>query len=261
METATDISDLHESPLPARSALMRRLADYYELIKPRMNLLVLGTTAVGYYMAAHGRTDWPKVMHTLLGTALLAAGAAVLNQVVERRHDANMRRTARRPIAAARIGATEALVFGTIVTLAGLAELMLRVNAITAALGAATFFTYVFIYTPLKRITTLCTIVGAIPGALPTVMGWTAVNGGLPPGALAALLPQAVVLFGILFFWQLPHFLAIAILYKDDYAHAGFKMLPVIDKDLRATGFQIVIWSLALVPVTLLPSVLPDGLR
>ena len=248
------------APAAAR-APSRRLADYYELIKPRMNLLVLGTTAVGYYMAARGPTDWARVMHTLLGTALLAAGAAVLNQQVERRHDANMRRTARRPIAAGRIGANEALLLGAILAIVGLAELMLRVNAITAALGAATFFTYVFIYTPLKRITTLCTIVGAIPGALPTVMGWTAVNGDLPPDVLAALLPQAVALFGILFFWQLPHFLAIAILYKDDYAQAGFKMLPVIDKDLRATGLQIVVWSLALVPVTLLPSVLPGGLR
>jgi protoheme IX farnesyltransferase len=261
MQTATNIDDLPDSAAPAHSAPIRRLADYYQLIKPRMNLLVLGTTAVGYYMAARGPTDWARVVHTLLGTALLAAGAAVLNQQVERRHDANMRRTARRPIAAGRVGSTEALLLASILAITGLAELMLRVNAITAALGAATFFSYVFIYTPLKRVTTLCTIVGAVPGALPSVMGWTAVNGDLPPDVLAALLPQAVALFGILFFWQLPHFLAIAILYKDDYAQAGFKMLPVIDKDLRATGLQIIVWSLALVPVTLLPSVLPAGLR
>jgi len=261
MQTITTISDLQPAPLPAPSAWARRIADYYELIKPRMNLLVLGTTAVGYYMAARGKTDWLRVMHTLLGTALLAAGAAVLNQYFERRHDANMRRTARRPIAAGRIGATEALLLGIILAIVGLFELSLRVNPLTAGLGAATFLSYVFIYTPLKRITTLCTIVGAIPGALPTVMGWTAANGDLPPHILSAYLPQALALFGILFFWQLPHFLAIAILYKDDYAHAGFKMLPVVDTDLRATGLQIVVWSLALVPVTLLPSVLPDRLR
>lgn len=260
MQSITDISKFHE-PVGAAAFLNQRLADYYELIKPRMNLLVLATTAVGYYMAAHGRPDWPKVMHTLLGTALLAAGAAVLNQQVERRHDATMRRTARRPIAAGRIGATEALLLGTICALLGVVELMLRVNAITAALGAATFLSYIFVYTPLKRITTLCTIVGAVPGALPTVMGWTSVHGELPTSALLALLPQALTLFGILFFWQLPHFLAIAILYKDDYARAGFKMLPVVDKELCATGFQMVLWSLALLPVSLLPTVLPSELR
>ena len=259
MQTITNISRFAQ-PVGVVPSLLRRITDYYELIKPRMNVLVLATTAVGYYMAGHGHTDWPRVMHTLLGTALLAAGAAVLNQQIERHHDANMRRTARRPIVAGRIGANEALLFGAICTLLGIAELIWRVNAITAALGAATFFSYVFIYTPLKRITTLCTIVGAIPGALPTVMGWTAVNGELPAHALAALLPQAFVLFGILFFSQLPHFLAIGILYKDDYAHAGFKILPAVDKDLRATGLQIILWSLGLLPVTLLPSVLPREL-
>ena len=224
-------------------------------------MLVLATTAVGYYMASRGPANWFHVLHTLLGTALLAAGAAVFNQYIERRHDANMNRTARRPIPAGRIGANEALLIATFCAIAGLLELLLEVNPLTALLGGATFGSYVFIYTPLKRITTLCTIVGAIPGALPTVMGWTAVNGHLPTDVLYAMLPQAMVLFGILFFWQLPHFLAIAILYKDDYARAGFKMLPVVDTNLRATGMQIIIWSLALTPVTLLPSVLPDGLR
>ena len=226
-----------------------------------MNLLVLATTAVGYYMAVRGATQWFRFVHTLIGTGLLAAGAAAINQQMERGHDANMRRTARRPIPAGRIGANEALILGSIFAIIGVIELFLWVNPLTATLGAATFITYVFIYTPLKRITTLCTIVGAIPGALPTVMGWTAVNGSLPAAGLSAMLPQALVLFGILFFWQLPHFLAIAILYKDDYANAGFKMLPVVDKDLRATSLQIIVWSLALVPVTLLPSVLPDRLR
>ncbi|HET6248251.1 MAG TPA: heme o synthase [Tepidisphaeraceae bacterium] len=259
MQTATTLSDLHDSP--AAGAQSRRAADYYELIKPRMNLLVLATTAVGYYMAIHGATHWMRFFNTLVGTALLAAGAAAINQQMERGHDANMRRTARRPIPAGRIGANEALILGSLFAIAGVVELVMWVNPLTAILGATTFMTYVFIYTPLKRITTLCTIVGAIPGALPTVMGWTAVNGSLPGDQLTAMLPQAVALFGILFFWQLPHFLAIAILYKDDYANAGFKMLPVVDKDLRATSMQIIVWSIALVPVTLMPSILPEPLR
>jgi protoheme IX farnesyltransferase len=259
MQTITDISDLDSPAVSAPGERAHRLADYYELIKPRMNLLVLSTTAMGYYMASHGKFDWLRLFHTLIGSALLAGGAAVLNQQIERRHDANMRRTARRPIACGRIGPTEALTFGSILAIAGYFQLQHFVNPLTAILGAATFVIYVFIYTPLKRVTTLCTIVGAIPGALPTVMGWTAVHGD--SAFLTFLLPQAVVLFGILFFWQLPHFLAIAILYKDDYANAGFKMLPVVDKDLRTTGLQIVVWSLALIPVTLLPSVLPGPLR
>lgn len=259
MQSATTATTL--TSLPAAPSLVGRLRDYYELIKPRMNLLVLATTAMGYYMAAHGKTDWLRVMHTMLGTALLAGGAAVFNQLVERRHDAIMRRTASRPIASGRISGLEALILATVLAVGGTLELSLRVNALTAWLGFATFASYVVIYTPLKRITTLCTIVGAVPGALPTVMGWTAVVGDSSAIEINHLLPQALALFGILFFWQLPHFLAIAILYKDDYAKAGFKMLPVIDSNLRATSVQIVVWSLAMLPITLLPSVLPGDLR
>ncbi len=165
MPTATPIlSELHPADLSAAPVRVHKLLDYYALIKPRMNLLVLATTAVGYYMAARNRIDWPGLVHTLLGTALLAGGAAVLNQQVERRHDANMRRTARRPIPAGRIGPLEALTLGIVLAVIGLVQLQLFVNPLTAALGAITFGTYVFIYTPLKRITTLCTIVGAIPG-------------------------------------------------------------------------------------------------
>lgn len=258
MQTANPVAPF---PAPALPERISRLADYYALIKPRMNLLVLATTAMGFYMAAQGKMQWTLFVHTLLGTALLAGGAAVLNQQVERHHDANMRRTARRPIAAGRVGPIEALVLGLVLALAGALQLSLLVNALTAMLGIATFVTYVLIYTPLKRVTTLCTIVGAVPGALPTVMGWTAMNGSLPPALLNAMLPQAMALFGILFFWQLPHFLAIAILYKDDYAKAGFRMLPVVDDNLRATSVQIVVWSLALLPVTLIPSALPGALR
>jgi heme o synthase len=257
MQTATDISALHDGSLAATadSAHPSRLADYYELVKPRMNFLVLATTGVGYFMASHGAADWARLTHTLVGTGLTAAGAAVLNQQMERGHDANMRRTSRRPIPAGRIGPTEALLLGVLLSILGIVQLLLFVNPLTAALGAFTLGSYVFIYTPLKRITTLCTIVGAVPGALPSVMGWTAVHGALPSSVLWQIAPQALALFGILFFWQMPHFLAIAIMYRDDYAQAGFKMLPVVDPDLRATGMQIVLWSLTLIPVSLLPTV------
>jgi protoheme IX farnesyltransferase len=264
MQTATDISALHDGPLAARAASAHpsRLADYYELVKPRMNFLVLATTGVGYYMASHGGADWARLAHTLVGTGLTAAGAAVLNQQMERGHDANMRRTAGRPIPAGRVGPTEALLLGVALSIVGVMQLLLFVNPLTAALGAFTLGSYVFIYTPLKRVTTLCTIVGAVPGALPSVMGWTAVNGHLPSSDLWHIAPQALALFGILFFWQMPHFLAIAIMYRDDYARAGFKMLPVVDPDLRATGMQIVLWSLTLIPVSLLPAaLLPATLR
>ncbi|HZL37020.1 MAG TPA: heme o synthase [Tepidisphaeraceae bacterium] len=256
MQTASHVSDF-----PAALAPSSRLVDYYELTKPRMNFLVLVTTAMGFYMASRGPLDWRLLLYTLAGAALTAAGAAVLNQLVERHFDANMRRTYNRPLAAGRISPSEALALGVLLSVLGILVLLRWVNPLTAALDAATVGIYVFVYTPLKRITTLCTIVGAIPGALPTVMGWTAGNVVLSNEVLATRLPQAAALFGILFFWQLPHFLAIAILYKEDYARAGFKMLPVVDPDLRATGLQIVVWSLALVPVTLLPAVLPGELR
>lgn len=260
MQTATHLIDF-PAALEASTPAPSRLADYYELSKPRMNFLVLVTTAMGFYMATRGPLNWALLCYTLIGAALTAAGAAALNQVFERDFDANMLRTHNRPLAAGRISAGQALALGLIFSIAGVLLLLAKVNLLTAMLDLATVGIYVFIYTPLKRITTLCTIVGAVPGALPTVMGWTAVNGALPSDLLLSLAPQAVALFAILFFWQLPHFLAIAILYNDDYARANFKMLPVVDKDLRATGFQIVVWSLTLVPITLLPSVLPGMLR
>lgn len=225
-----------------------RLADLFDLTKPRMNFLVLVTTAVGYFMAARGWDDWGRLLHTLLGTALTAGGASVLNQYVERGYDAQMKRTRNRPLPAGRITPLTALALGAVLTVFGLCELMLFVNPLTASLGAITLATYVFVYTPLKRWTSLCTVAGAVPGALPIVMGWTAARGEMSPEALA--------LFGILFLWQMPHFLAIAILYRDDYADGGFQMLPVVDPQLHATGRQIVFYSLVLIPVTLLPAIL-----
>jgi protoheme IX farnesyltransferase len=225
-----------------------RLRDYYELTKPRMNFLVVVTTMVGYYMSVRfGMAGhWALLFHTLLGTALTAAGASVLNQYVERDLDTLMPRTANRPLPAGRLNPLEALAFGVLLSIAGTLYLSVMVNALTAALGAFTLASYVFLYTPMKRSTSLCTLVGAIPGAVPPMMGWTAVHDNLAVPAWA--------LFGILFFWQMPHFLAIAILFKDDYAAGGFKMLPVVDADGAATSRQIVLYAAALIPVTLFPT-------
>ena len=250
METVADIPDLAVLPAPLVSqdvsARPSRLADFYELTKPRMNFLVVVTTMVGFFMGVRrGFGDWALLAHCLVGTALAAAGASVLNQYVERGYDALMRRTADRPLPAGRVSPVEALLLGVILSVGGTLYLAALVNPLTAALGAVTIATYVFLYTPMKRWTTLCTVVGAVPGAIPPMMGWTAVTDSLSPEAWA--------LFGILFFWQMPHFLAIAILYRDDYAQGGFKMLPVVDKDLVVTGRQTVLYGMALIPVTLLP--------
>ncbi len=241
-------SELLAAPTVIAAASRPRLLDLYELTKPRMNFLVVATTLVGYFMAAPAGEDrwhWTLLLHTLIGTALTAAAASVLNQYAERDFDRLMPRTRSRPLPAGRITPTERTFFGIGLGVCGMLDLALFVNSLTALLGAFTLASYVWLYTPLKRFTTLCTVVGAIPGALPPVMGVTA--------ALGSVTPTAVVLFIILFMWQMPHFLAIAILYRDDYALGGFKMLPVVDRDLASTGLQIVLWSLALVPVTLTP--------
>lgn len=247
----TITSNIPELQTPAAAtpvSRVRRLTDFYELTKPRMNFLVVVTTAVGYYMAARGLGDWGRLVHTLVGTALTAAAAGVLNQYLERNLDVLMDRTADRPLPSGRMAAWEAMVFGLMLAAVGLSELFFFVNSLTGFLAALTLGSYIFLYTPLKRYTTLCTIVGAVPGAIPAAMGWTAATGHLDMPALA--------LFAILFFWQMPHFLAIAILYRDDYAKGGFKMLPVVDRDLLSTGFQIVIWSVALIAVTFMPYVI-----
>ena len=250
METVADLPDLAVMPdadlAPASVVAPSRVADFYELTKPRMNFLVVVTTMVGFFMAVRpGFGDWALLAHTLLGTALAAAGASVMNQYVERGYDTLMRRTANRPLPAGRVAPVEALLLGVLLCTAGTLYLAALVNALTAALGALTIATYVFLYTPLKRRTTLCTLVGAVPGAIPPMMGWAAATDSLPP--------QAWALFGILFFWQMPHFLAIAVLYRDDYARGGFKMLPVVDEGLVMTGLQMVLYAAALIPVTLTP--------
>jgi protoheme IX farnesyltransferase len=234
--------------LPARSAgaAPSKSADMLQLTKPRMNLLVVGTTMVGFAMAVRGHHDWLKIPATLVGTALSAAGAGVLNQLIERRRDALMPRTRNRPLPAGRLDPAEAAGFGLGLAIGGVSVLTLLINPLTGALAALTLISYLLIYTPLKPRTTWNTLVGALPGAIPPVMGWSAVRGQLGP--------EALVLLGILFIWQIPHFMAIAILYKQDYAMAGFKMLPVVDRSLTRTGRHIILFSAALLPVSVLPT-------
>lgn len=222
-----------------------RLRDFIDLTKPRLNTMVLITTMVGFIMASAGAIDWGLLIHALIGTALSAAGASVINQYLERVPDQKMSRTRARPLPAGRIDPAEALGFGLLLCIFGITYLRLVVNPLTAGLSFLTIVIYLAIYTPLKRVSSINTLVGAIPGAIPPMMGVTA--------AVGAITAEAWALFLILFIWQMPHFLAIAILYRDDYAAGGFKMLPVVDPDLVSTGRQIVLYGMAMVPVSLLP--------
>jgi protoheme IX farnesyltransferase len=237
-----------EQPVPATLAV--RLADWAEMTKPGITLMVVLTAGLGFLLAESARPGFRflLLLNTLLGTALVSASGSVLNHVMERDTDALMRRTADRPLPAGRISPDAALLFGVVLGLAGLAWLALAVNLLTALIGAIAIVGYVFVYTPLKRVSSLATVIGAIPGALPPVMGWSAVTGDV---SLAAW-----VLFGILFFWQMPHFLAIAWLCREDYANAGFPMLTVLDPEGTRTARQMILYGAALVPVSLMPSVL-----
>ncbi|MBI3417711.1 MAG: protoheme IX farnesyltransferase [Verrucomicrobia bacterium] len=219
-----------------------------ELVKLRLTAMVLLTTFVGFYVGVRGAIDYALMFHTLLGTALVASGAAALNQLLEREHDAKMRRTADRPLPSGRMQPDTVLILGGMSAAVGLIYLGLSVNLLVSLLGAATLFSYLFVYTPLKRVTTLNTAIGAIPGALPPLMGWVAARGEITIAGWS--------LFAILFFWQLPHFLAIAWLYRDDYAQGGFVMLPVVDLDGQRTGRQAVSHTLGLLPVSLSPFLL-----
>ena len=223
-------------------------AIWSDLVKARLTFLVLLTTLAGFYAGLEGAMNWVLLAHTLLGTAWVACGAAALNQWWEREHDAKMRRTETRPLPAHELSPTTVLIAGGLLCIAGLVHLALFVNLLTSVLGAITLFSYVLVYTPLKRITTLNTAIGAIPGALPPLMGWAAARDGVSREGWA--------LFAILFFWQLPHFLAIAWLYREEYAKAGFVMLPVRDPEGVRTGRQAVSHTLGLVAVSICPAVL-----
>jgi protoheme IX farnesyltransferase len=228
-----------------RSAPVSRLADYLELIKPRIAVMVLVTVTVGYALGSSGTLEFGPLLCALLGIALVASGSSALNQFIERASDGWMPRTANRPLPAGRLTPAEVFCFGFATSLVGILYLTLAVNRLTGALALLTWVLYVGIYTPLKRVTSLCTAVGAIPGALPPVLGWTAAGGTLEAGAFS--------LFAILFLWQFPHFLAIGWLYREQYERAGLRMLPAV-KRRRIVGSLCVAYALVLLPVSLLPS-------
>jgi protoheme IX farnesyltransferase len=223
-----------------------KLADYLELSKPRIAVMALFTVAVGYLLGAKAATNFAVLFHTLFGAGLVAAGGSALNQWLERRIDARMWRTMRRPLPAGRVSPAEAFLFGVGLGFAGLAYLLATVPYPAAVAAAVTFVSYVLVYTPLKRVTVWNTVVGAVPGALPPVIGWCAARGwdGMP---------AAMGLFLVIFLWQLPHFLAIAWLYRDDYERGGIRVLPVVDREGLLTGRQAVLHSLALLVVSLAP--------
>ncbi len=242
MNTNVDTATVAVERVPSR------VMDFVILAKPELSLLSLLTTLAGFFAAARGGVDYLLLVSTLVGTALLAAGAAALNMYIERSYDALMRRTARRPIPAGRIRPSEALAFGVGTAVVGTAVLLAAVNVLTAALGVATFASYLFVYTPLKRRTTWNTLIGCVPGAIPPMMGWTAVRNDLPI--------EAWSLFLILFVWQMPHFLALAWMYRQDYKRGGFRMLPTEEESGRATARNIVFYCALLVPVGVAPAFL-----
>jgi protoheme IX farnesyltransferase len=217
-----------KSEAVALPAVRSRAADFVALSKPRLNLLVVATTAAGYYLGTIGDLDAIRFTNTVIGTALVAGGASALNQVAERRTDALMRRTRTRPLPDGRLQSVEASLFALALAVAGLLVLALGANLLAAMVALTTLVTYVAVYTPLKPRTSLATVVGAVPGALPPMIGWA--------GATGELSREAWILFAIVFLWQMPHFLAIAWLYREDYARAGLKMLPVVDPDGERTG-------------------------
>lgn len=220
-----------------------RFSDFIELTKPRITLLVLITTAVGYYMGSPGGLPFTLLLNTIVGTTLVAGGASALNQYIERDLDARMLRTRNRPLPGGRLLPSDALLFSVLISTVGTAYLMYFVNPLTGILGLFTLTSYIFVYTPLKTRTTLCTLVGAVPGAIPPLMGWTAATGAVNAPALA--------LFAILFLWQMPHFFSIAWIFTEDYARGGF----VMQRSGESTGRQIVLFCCALIPVSILPTV------
>lgn len=231
--------------------MQSRLAPYIALTKPRILLLVVITTVMGYFLGCRflgtgGVSSYLRLFCTVLGTSLCCAGSSVLNQYLERDVDLRMKRTCRRPLPAGDVSPGNALGFGIVLVLAGTTFLVAEVNLLTGFLALLTVFLYVLVYTPLKRTTWLNTFIGAIPGALPPMGGWAAATGSLDAGAW--------VLFAIMFLWQHPHFYAIAWMYKEDYRRGGFKMLPVVEPDGRSTFRQVILYSVLLIPASLLPT-------
>jgi heme o synthase len=221
------------------------IKDYIALTKPRVTWLILMSTGVGYFFGAQNGWHLATLIHTIIGTGLIASGTAALNQWYEREADAKMRRTQARPLPAGRLVAWKALVFAILISAAGFAELWIRANALSAMLGLFTLLCYLFVYTPLKQRSPHSTTIGSIPGAMPPLIGFAAASGKLTW--------DAWVLFAILFLWQFPHFYAIAWMYKEDYARAGIRMLPVVEPDGKSTARRIFLYSAALIPISLMP--------
>lgn len=250
MNRATENSKVaarHDGQSNSRGWLVR-MADYWTLTKPEVNFLVMVSTLVGFCLASRGPLNWALLIYTLTGTLLVASGTGTLNQYLERKTDSYMRRTAQRPLPAGRLTPSEAFRYGIILSLAGGAELWLAVNPFTSILALLTLGTYLLFYTPLKKKTPLCTLVGAFPGAMPPLIGWAAVR--------SSLSLEAWVLYAILFLWQFPHLLAIAWMYREDYARAGLQMLPRNDRQGRATMREILGFLIALLPVSFVPTFL-----
>jgi heme o synthase len=239
--------ELH-STVSTQAGAKARAAAYFELTKPRITFLIVLTSAAGFCLGSQGAVNYLALLHGMIGIALLSSGIGTLNQFIERDLDGLMRRTADRPLPSGRLFPFEALWFGVLLTVTAEVYLALFVNLLTAGLGLTVIAGYLFLYTPLKTRTSLSTAVGAFPGAMPPLMGWTAARGEIDVAAW--------VLFAILFLWQFPHFLAIAWMYREDYGRAGIRMLPVVEPDGRVTGQQIIAYALMLVPVSLLPTVL-----
>ena len=225
-----------------------RASDFAALAKPRLNFLVVASAMAGYAMAGGEAWQVVPLVSTMVGTLLVAGGASAFNQVVERQADAAMRRTRTRPLPDGRLQPAEAFVFAGLISVIGCIILWAGANLLTATIALTTLVIYAAVYTPLKRLTSFSTVIGAIPGALPPMIGWAAVRDSLSQGAW--------VLFGIVFLWQLPHFLAIAWMYREDYARAGFPMLPVIEPDGRSTARQAVGYTAALLPLSLAPALI-----
>ena len=235
-----------QSVVSQRAISVARLADYLELTKPRIAVLALLTVTLGFSLGTTGAFDYALLSNALIGIALVASASSALNQLFERHSDAQMRRTANRPLPSGRMSTIEAATFGFGTAFVGIAWLMVFVNPTTSLLATITLILYAFIYTPLKRHTSLCTAIGAIPGAMPPVLGWVAAG--------APLDMRAFCLFGIMFLWQFPHFLAIAWLYRQQYGSAGLKMLPLGGAKAGVTGMLTVGYALVLIPISLMPS-------
>ncbi len=228
------------------ASVRSRTADYVELTKPRVNVLVVATTLLGYYMGATPEGTFSLLLNTVLGTTLVASGASAFNELIERDLDALMRRTRNRPLPTGRLTSRPAMIFAVILSIAGVVELAVGANLLAAVVASVTLLTYTLLYTPLKTRTSLATIVGSVPGALPPMIGWAAARNSLSI--------EAWILFAIVFLWQMPHFLAIAWMYREDYKRAGFPLLPIVEPDGASTGRQALVYAAALVPVSLAPT-------